>query len=73
MTLLILKGLKIFNTNITENELDFTGLCLMSKGYNMGFKRKVEGDIDLTNSGLQRQLGIETAKNLLVRDKICRT
>lgn len=45
----------------------------MSKGHNMGFKRKVEGDIDLTNSGLQRQLDIETAKNLLVRDKICRT
>lgn len=45
----------------------------MSKGHNMGFKGKIEGGINLTNSGLQRQLDIETAKNLLVRDKICRT
>lgn len=36
-------------------------------------KENLRGGIDLTNSGVQRQLDIETTKNLLVRDKICRT
>ena len=60
-------------TNIVENELDFTGIYLNSKSPNVGFKKKLEGSIDLTAPGLQRQLDAETAKSLLVRDKIHRT
>ncbi|KAB0403622.1 hypothetical protein E2I00_018814, partial [Balaenoptera physalus] len=55
----------ILPTNIVENELDLTGIYLNSKSPNVGFKKKLEGSIDLTAPGLQRQLDVETAKSLL--------
>ena len=36
----------------------------------MGFKMKLEGTAALTATGFQRCLDAETAKSLLVRDKI---
>lgn len=62
----------IQSKNIVENKLEVISIYLYIKIPSVDFKKKLEGSIDLTATGLRRQLGVETAKSLLVRDKIHR-
>lgn len=71
VSLINLNGLKPFEPkNIVEDELEVIGIYLNSKSSSMSFKKNLDGSMALASTGFQKKLDADTAKSLLMREKI---